>query len=267
MPRLLTIFEHRFILGMRVDVTRYEDAVQRVMDWAHLGQSRFVCASNVHMVMEAHDSSLFRRIVNSADMVTADGMPIVWTLRLMGAQSAQRVYGPDLMLQVCEEAARRKMPIGLYGGHPEYLTVLQSFLHEKFPELEIAYANAPPFTETTPAENDEVIRDINRSGARILFVGLGCPKQERWMVEHKGRIGAVMLGVGAAFDFFAGRVKQAPKWMQRLGLEWLFRLSQDPRRLWKRYGKHNPRFLWLMLMQLLGLANNAGNKLERTRNS
>lgn len=238
---------------MRVDPTSYAEATAKVLSWAQAGESRYVCVANVHMVMEAHDDPHFRALVNAADLVTPDGMPLVWILKRKGFPRQERVYGPELTLRVAEEAARRGVPVGFYGGHPEALEALVRNLKARFPGLQVAYAYSPPFRPLTPEEDREVVEAINASGARILFVGLGCPKQERWMAEHKGKIRAVMLGVGAAFDLHAGRVRQAPRWMQRAGLEWLFRLLMEPRRLWRRYLKHNPRFMLLALQELLQL--------------
>jgi N-acetylglucosaminyldiphosphoundecaprenol N-acetyl-beta-D-mannosaminyltransferase len=238
---------------MRVDPTSYEEATEKVLAWAAAEESRYVCVANVHMVMEAHDDPSFRALVNAADLVTPDGMPLVWMLRKLGYPHQERVCGPELTSRVCAEAARRGAPVGFYGGHPEALKALVRNLSARFPGLRVVYAYSPPFRPLTPEEDERVTEEINASGARILFVGLGCPKQEWWMAEHKGRVRAVMLGVGAAFDFHAGRVRQAPVWMQRAGLEWLFRLVQEPRRLWRRYLKHNPRFLLLSFLQLTGM--------------
>ena len=252
--------ERRLIIGMRVDATSYDDATWRVITWARAGDSRYVCVANVHMVMEAYDAPDFRRIVNVADLVTPDGMPLVWMLHWLGVPGQERVAGPELTLRVCERAALEGIPVGFYGGAPEVLDNLVSNLKARLPALEVTYAYSPPFRALTPAEDSQIIKEINGSGARILFVGLGCPKQERWMAEHKGRVQAVMLGVGAAFDFHAGKVPQAPAWMQRMGLEWLFRLATEPRRLWRRYAKHNPRFVVLALMQLFGLRRFEGER-------
>jgi N-acetylglucosaminyldiphosphoundecaprenol N-acetyl-beta-D-mannosaminyltransferase len=178
-------------------------------------------------------------------------MPLVWVLRRLGLKDQNRVYGPDLTLSVCRAAADAGIPVGLYGGTPEALDALQKVYQERLPQLQIAYAYSPPFRPLTRDEDEAIVQAINRSGARIVFVGLGCPKQEQWVAGHRDRVQAVMLAVGAAFDFHSGRVEQAPRWMQRSGLEWLFRLLMDPRRLWRRYFKHNPRFLWLIAWQLL----------------
>ncbi|MDR7588876.1 MAG: WecB/TagA/CpsF family glycosyltransferase [Armatimonadota bacterium] len=245
--------QHRYLLGMRVDATSYADAAQRVLTWARAGESRYVCVATVHMVMEAYDDPGFRYAVNAADLVTPDGMPLVWMLRRLGFPDQGRVYGPDLTLHVCGAAARESVPVGFYGGHPDALDTLVRNLQARFPGLRVVYAWSPPFRPLTKEEDTRVVQEINASGARILFVGLGCPKQERWMAEHRGRVRAVMLGVGAAFDFHSGRVRQAPRWIQEAGLEWLFRLAMEPRRLWRRYAKHNPRFVALALAQLFGI--------------
>jgi N-acetylglucosaminyldiphosphoundecaprenol N-acetyl-beta-D-mannosaminyltransferase len=243
----------RFVLGMRVDATSYEDAARSVVRWADEGRAAYVCAATVHMTMEAFDSAAYRRAVNGADLVTPDGMPLVWALKGLGARNASQVRGTDLMAHVVRRAAREGVPIGLYGGTPESLETLIRVLRARYPGAQIVCWIAPPFRPLTSEEDETITQEIVASGARILFVGLGCPKQERWMAAHKGRIPAAMLGVGAAFDFHAGRVRQAPHWMRTAGLEWAFRLLMEPRRLWKRYAKHNPRFVALFLLQILGL--------------
>ena len=182
-------------------------------------ESRYVCVANVHVTMESYDSAEFRTIVNDADLVTPDGMPLVWALRLFGVPEATRV-GPTLTVHVLERAAAAGVPVGFYGATPEVLTLLLQVCQRRFPTLRVAYAHAPPFRELTTEEDAKIIREINASGARILFVGLGCPKQERWMASHREAVNAVMLGVGAAFDFLAGVKPEAPVWMQRAGLEW-----------------------------------------------
>lgn len=242
---------YRDILNMHVDVTSYPDATKKVVRWAREGLKKYVCAANVHMVMESHDDPLFQDIVNKADLVTPDGVPLVWALRLLGVQDASRVYGPDLTLHVCKMAAEQSIPIGLYGGTPSSLEDFVQFLEKNYSGIKIACTIAPPFRPLTPEEDEHYINEINNSETRILFVGIGCPKQEKWMAEHKEKLNAVMLGVGAAFDFHTGRVRQAPSWMQQNGLEWLFRFLMEPKRLWKRYAKHNPRFVALFLRQIL----------------
>ena len=241
--------DSRLILGMRADRTSYQDSATRILGWAEGNESRYVCVANVHVTMESHDSADYRTIINAADLITPDGMPLVWALRLFGAHNATQVRGPTLIVHLLERAAAAGIGVGFYGGTPAVLKLLQGVCRERFPGLRIAYAYAPPFRPVTPSEDAEIVREINASGAGILFVGLGCPKQERWMGAHRGAVNAVMLGVGAAFDFLAGVKPEAPVWMQRSGLEWCFRLASEPRRLWKRYALHNPRFVALLVGQ------------------
>lgn len=254
--------ESRRILGMRVDATSEDDAAERIAAWARAGESRAVCVANVHMVMEAYDDPSFCELVNAADIVTPDGMPLVWGLRAMLVSGATRVYGPDLTPAVCARAARDGIPVGFYGGAPETLERCVANLRARFPALRVAFASSPPFRPLSEEEDTAIVRAIEASGARILFVGLGCPRQERWIAAHRGRIPAVMLGVGAAFDFLAGMKPQAPRWMMRLGLEWLFRLASEPRRLWRRYAVHNPRFVLLFARQLLRRRGREGRPEE-----
>ena len=239
------------VVGARVNSTSYSQATGTILDWSTRRESRYVCAANVHMLMESYDSPGYSQIVNSADIVTPDGMPLVWMMRMKGYPDQQRVYGPTLMLHVLEAAARKNVPVGFYGSSPKVLQSLLARLQARFPNLEVDYSFSPPFQEINQKEDAEIVECINASSARILFVGLGCPKQEIWMSEHRGRIQAVMLGVGAAFDFHAGVKAQAPAWIQKIGLEWLFRLVIEPRRLWKRYLYHNPRFVFLATLDLL----------------
>lgn len=243
--------DSRRILGSRIDALTFDTAIRRVLRWADRRESRYVCLSNVNNVMTAHFDPEFRRLSNGSDLVLTDGMPLVWGLKLLGIPGAERVNGPALMPRLCAAAARAGVPIGLYGGTPEVLAELRTGLPARFPGLDIAYAYSPPFRPLTADEDREVVDAVNASGARILFVGIGCPKQERWMARHRGAIEAVMLGVGAAFDFEAGRKPVAPHWMQRNGLEWLFRLATEPRRLWRRYLLFNPLFLALFAAQLV----------------
>ena len=171
---------------------------------------------------------------------------------MLGVHNATRVYGPDLTLAVLEQAARSGIAIGLFGASKEVADLFAKRMSERFEGLRIVYNYSPPFRHLTTEEDAQIVNDIVRSGARIVLVGLGNPKQERWMALHKGSVAAVMVGVGAAFDFLAGTKPQAPRWLMQAGLEWLFRLATEPRRLWKRYLKHNPRFVALLILQLLG---------------
>jgi N-acetylglucosaminyldiphosphoundecaprenol N-acetyl-beta-D-mannosaminyltransferase len=239
------------ILGMTVHEVDYDSSVDIIAQCAERTESSVICAANVHMVMEAFDDPVFKRIINSADLVTPDGMPLKWLINLLGGKLLDRVYGPTLALRICERAAAKSIPVGFYGGTPDSLTALTQALQLKFPLLRIDYAHSPPFRTLTVEEDTKAVHLIGSSGIRILFVGLGCPKQERWMHLHRESVPLVMVGVGAFFDFYSGRIRQAPAWMQRCGLEWLFRLLMEPRRLFKRYAYNNPRFVFLALIQLL----------------
>jgi N-acetylglucosaminyldiphosphoundecaprenol N-acetyl-beta-D-mannosaminyltransferase len=240
------------ILGMMVHATSYGHVTLLVREWAAQRSSRYVCVATVNQIMEAWDAAEFQRVMNAADIVTPDGMPLVWGLKLLGHRDASRVYGPDLTPIVLQMAMENQIPVGFYGGSPIALERLQRVVAKRFPTLQIKYAFSPPFRPLTHEEDEAVVAAINDSGARILFIGLNSPKQDYWMEAHRGRVRAVMLGVGAAFDFLAGTKSQAPRWMMKIGLEWFYRLMTEPRRLWKRYLKHNPRFVVLFTMQLLG---------------
>ena len=241
-----------YVLGMKVSDTSYAHARETIRAWAAAGESRYVCVAPVCSVMEAFVSPQFQRVMNGADLVTPDGVPVVWALRLLGHKSATRVYGPDLTPVLLEMASESGLPVGFYGGTPEALRLLLEVVTRRFPELRIAYSFSPPFRPLTPLEDEQVVAAINASGVRILFIGLNTPKQDYWMAAHKDRLRTVMVGVGAAVDFMAGTKPQAPRWMMPLGLEWLFRFATEPRRLWKRYLKHNPRYAVLLVLQLLG---------------
>ncbi len=239
------------ILGCRISAISRRDVLERVRVWVAEGSSRYIVVCNVHSVMTAWRDPQFRAVINGADLATPDGMPLVWGLRLLGFRRQERVCGPDLMLDLCRLAAAEGYPVFLYGGTEETLEKLQARLEGMLPALSVAGRFAPPFRPLSRQEDEAVTAMIAASGARIVFVGIGCPKQEVWMAAHSGTIPAVMVGVGAAFDFHGGRLRRAPSWMQRSGLEWLFRLLAEPRRLWRRYLVNNPLFVALFLHQLL----------------
>lgn len=242
--------EARYILGSRVDATSYEDAAARIIHWSRSEESRYVCVAAVSTVMIGHDEPPFRDSINAADLVTPDGMPLVWALKRLEIPTATRVRGTDLTITVLSKAAEAGIPVGFFGGEPEVLSILIREVRARWPRLNVAYSHSPPFRALSAAEDKGIVADIISSGTRILFVGLGCPKQERWLADHQGKIPAVMIGVGAAFDFLSGTKPEAPRLMQRAGLEWLFRLATEPRRLWKRYLTQNPRYLALIVQQL-----------------
>lgn len=239
------------IVGSCINVTSYEDACNQIQSWAIAHTSCYIIAANVHVVMTAYWSPSYQQILNNAALVTPDGMPLVWALRLLGHPQATRVYGPDLMLAWCQRASEKQLSIFLYGGTETMLQKLQERLQSQFSQLIIAGAYAPPFIEQTLAEEAKDIERINASGANVIFVALGCPKQEYWMARQHNQIQAVMIGVGAAFAFHSGEVKQAPRWIMAVGLEWLYRLTVEPKRLWKRYFINNPAFVLLFCLQWL----------------
>lgn len=240
------------IIKMNVNVSSPSHAIEKIRDWEVDRKGRYICVSNVHMCMEVFDDIGYAKIVNGSDLTLADGKPISWAQRALGQKSAQQVRGEDITLAICKEAEDRGFSVGFFGATEALLDHITLNLTERFPKLDVGYTCAPPFRPVTTAEDNKYVEAINSSGIGVLFVGLGCPKQEIWMAKHKIQINCVMLGVGAAFDFIAGSKKNAPLWMQRVGLEWLFRLISEPRRLWKRYLKHNPRFVWYFGLQLLG---------------
>ena len=240
------------ILKMPVAVTSYSQASKKIISASLQKKGRYVCVANVHMCMETFDDPQFSRVLYNADLVVPDSKPLVWSQFLLGKKKAAQVRGSDLLLNLCEKALKEGIPIGLYGGTPKSLNDFITFLKSKYPDLKIPFALSPPFRELTIKEDENHVELINASNVRILFIGIGCPKQEKWMAFHKDRVNCIMIGVGAAFDFFSGQKKQAPRWMQHAGVEWVFRLFSDPKRLWKRYLKHNPRFVYYFLKQLLG---------------
>lgn len=239
------------VLGAPIDVLTWDLAVDRIAGWAARHESRYVCICNAHSVVTATQDPRFAQAVAEADMATADGAPVAWMLRRLGHRQQEAINGPDLMLRCCERAAATGEPIFLLGGTEQTLALLRERLPARFPGLRIAGAISPPFRPLSDAEDREIVDAINASGAGTVWVGLGCPKQELWMAAHRGRVHAVMLGVGAAFDFHAGTVPRAPLWMRRRGLEWLHRLLSEPRRLWRRYLVTNTLFIVGALRQLV----------------
>ena len=240
------------VVGVPIDVLDWDDACRTIGRWASRRESRYVCICNVHSVVTARNDPEFMKVIEDADMATADGAPVAWMLRRLGHADQRRINGPDLMLRYCAQAAQRGERIFLYGNTPQTLDQLQQRLHQTFPGLKIAGSYSPPFRALTPEEDAEIVQRINDSGAGTVWVSLGCPKQERWMAAHRGRIQAVMVGVGAAFDYHAGTLQRAPLWMQQHGLEWLHRLWSEPRRLGRRYLVTNTKFLVQVARQLLG---------------
>ncbi|HEX7958500.1 MAG TPA: WecB/TagA/CpsF family glycosyltransferase [Terriglobales bacterium] len=243
------------ILGVKVDVSSIEEVARRVVEIADLGYTgncRYVCATSVHGLIEAHYDPAFRGILNQAEIIAADGVPLVWFSKLSGYPQAERVYGPDLTLAVCERSAVRKQRHFFYGGAQGVPNALGIELARKFPGLVVAGAHSPPFRELSPDEIANAAREINNARPDILWIGLSTPKQERLIARIAPFLHVpVALTVGAAFDFHTGRLRQSPRVLQALGLEWAFRLAVEPRRLWRRYARNNPRFMLLAAQQLM----------------
>jgi N-acetylglucosaminyldiphosphoundecaprenol N-acetyl-beta-D-mannosaminyltransferase len=232
------------VLGVGVSAITMDDAVRTITGWIVDGRQHYVCVTGVHGVMESQRDPELLSIHNNSGLTTPDGMPLVWASRWAGAGHVERVYGPDLMLELCALAAEKGWRSFFYGGREGVPELLASKLQARFPGLEVAGTYSPPFRSLTPEEDAAAVERINGTRPDLVWVGLSTPKQERWMAAHVGRITApVLLGVGAAFDIHAGVLPQAPRWAQRSGLEWLYRLFREPRRLWRRYLSNNPRFV------------------------
>lgn len=231
------------ILGTFIDAQGWDAALERIEGWASWRESRMVSICNVHSVVTARHDTAFAAALAASDLATPDGAPVAWMLRRRGFAGQPRVNGPDLTEKLCARAAGNGLTVYFYGSTAPTLERLMDALNRRFPGLRVAGAHAPPFRALSAEEDAEDIERINRSGAHIIFVGLGCPKQEQWMADHRGRVAGVMIGVGAAFDYHAGTLARAPLWMQRNGLEWLHRLASEPRRLWRRYLVTNTAFV------------------------
>lgn len=242
--------QHSDVLGTRIARESIYSAIERISEWARIRESRAVFFCNVHSVTTAMREKDFASVLAAGDACYPDGAPVAWMAGRLASTTQERVSGPDVMHSYLLLAAKRKEVVFLYGSTPEVLELLSRKLKEWFPELEV-FGYSPPFRDLTPKEDDEIIDRINRSGARTVWVALGCPKQERWISEHKGRVTAVMLGVGAAFAFHAGVMPRAPLWMRKVGLEWLHRLASDPKRLWRRYLYTNIVFVAAACRQLV----------------
>jgi len=242
------------VLGIQVNAIDYEVAVEQVIAAAQENRPFAVTALAVHGIMTGVMDDTHRYRLNHFDMVAPDGQPVRWALnRLHKAKLSDRVYGPTLMLKLCEQAAREALPIYLYGSREEVLIKLFENLRKRFPKLVVAGMQPSRFRRVSVEEKNGIVENIRASGTRMVFVGLGCPRQEVWVYEHREALSMPLIAVGAAFDFHAGLLAQAPPLLQRYGLEWLFRLLREPRRLWRRYFYLNPAYLTLLTMQLLRL--------------
>ena len=238
------------VLGAPIDAINWKQALDQIALWAARRESRVVCLCNAHSVVTASQDPEFAKVIEAADLATADGMPVAWLIRRSGHREQQRISGPDLMWEYCRAADARHESIFLFGNTEATLQSLRDRLVAEFPRLRIAGMISPPFRAPTAEEDTDTIEAINASGAGAVFVSLGCPKQELWMHAHRDRIRATMIGVGAAFDYHAGTLRRAPRWMQVTGLEWLFRFACEPSRLWRRYLVTNTLFIAGALKQL-----------------
>lgn len=251
------------ILGVGISAINMAIALTTIENWILHRESQYVCVTPVHSVMECQNDPALRKIFNRSGLTTPDGMPLVWLCRLLGHRHVERVYGPDLMLALCDRSVSSGFRHYFYGGRQGVAQELADKLARRYPGLQVAGTHSPPFRRLTPEEDAEIVRRINAANSDIVWVGLGSPKQERWMAAHIDRINAsVLIGVGAAFDFHTGVKVQAPHWMQRSGLEWFFRLVTEPRRLWRRYLVNNPLFLMRISTQLLGIQKYSLNTTE-----
>jgi exopolysaccharide biosynthesis WecB/TagA/CpsF family protein len=243
------------VFGVNYCATNYEEASDILIQEAKNRNSYACSALAVHGLMEAYKDHTFLYTVRNIDMVVPDGQPIRWALNSFHRLNLKdRVYGPTLTLHVLQKANKEQLKVYLYGSKPETLTKLSAFINVNFPNIHLCGIHPDRFREATPEEDQEDIAKINNSGAHIVLVGRGCPRQEKWVSTHRGKVNAVMMAVGAAFDFHAKTVRQAPEWMQQSGLEWLFRLMQEPGRLWKRYLTTNSLFVYLFIKHKLKLA-------------
>jgi len=242
------------VLGVGVSAIDMDMALARIDAWIEQRDRHYVCVCPVHSIMECRRSSEVRKIFNGAGMVTPDGMPVVWVARMMGQPHVRRVYGPDLMLAELEASVARGHRHFFYGGGPGVAERLASSMRARFAGIDIAGLHEPPFAPLDELCTAETAALINAAKPDIVWVGMSSPKQDRWMARMRPQLDApVLIGVGAAFDFLSGTVKQAPRWMQRSGLEWLYRLGTDPRRLWRRYLVDNPWFVWDVVLQMTGI--------------
>ncbi len=242
--------ERKKLIGCNISLGSYASFVSSIITQASSGQQFFyVCVANVHTVIEAHQSASFEEIINNADLVTPDGMPLTWALKFLYRLKQERVAGMDLLPDILLAAEKEEIPIAFYGGTNEMLNITKKYLDNTFPRIIVANMFSPPFRNLTLDEEAEIVKMLNNSGARIIFVVLGCPKQEKWMASMKGKVNAVMIGIGGALPVLVGMQKRAPVWMQQMGFEWFYRLSQEPGRLFKRYATTNFLFIYLLIKE------------------
>ena len=245
------LLEKQTVIGFPIVAESFTIQLNTVMGWAEQHLSKVVCVANVHMLVEAKTHPSFAKVLRHADMLTPDGMPLAWVISWLKLRYQDRVAGMDILLNVCRQAPNSGVSLFFLGSTPEILRGMRERLESEFPEVKIAGMEALPFRPLTSCEDEELTERLNNSGANIIFVSLGCPKQEWWMHHHYGKVDAVMIGLGGVFPIFSGIQKWAPEWVRRHGLEWAYRLMQEPKRLWSRYAKTIPPFVWLVCVQLV----------------
>ena len=250
-PNNETMLTKKEVLNFPISLGTYSEFVDEVIKLAESGRSSYVCVAAVHQLIEAHKDASFAQTSRQADLASADGMPIKWALKLLYNIKQDRIAGMDLLPSLLKQADQKSLAVYFYGGTQKMLDLTNNHVRQNYPNIRIAGSDSPPFRALTEAENDNYIQRINDSKANLVFVVLGCPKQERWMYQMKGRVQATMVGIGGAVPVMVGIQKRAPIWMQNAGLEWLYRLGQEPRRLWKRYMSTNSLFIYLVIAEKL----------------
>jgi N-acetylglucosaminyldiphosphoundecaprenol N-acetyl-beta-D-mannosaminyltransferase len=246
---------HKRVVSIDLSIINYPSALRQIIERGKQRQPGYICFSNAHMVIEAYRSLSFQRMVNNATFVFADGMPLVFALKWLYNIKQDRIAGMDFMPDVLKVCNQEALSVFLFGSTEEILLALESLIEKHYPNVRMVGKISPPFRILTDEENQSYVSQINHSGANIVLVGLGCPKQETWMAQHSNQINAVLLGVGGAFGLYAGKAKRAPLWMRNMGMEWLYRLAQEPKRLFKRYAITNTLFVWLLVKQLVSKSN------------
>lgn len=245
--------EKKNLFDISLSLGEYREFIKSITAAAKENESAYTCVANVHMLIEAHNDKSFANIVSNANVITPDGKPLTWALKILYHIRQERVAGMDLLPDLLESAVDNNIPVYFYGGTEELLGETKEFLHLKYPYLHVAGMYSPPFRKLFNEEEEEIINNINNSGAGLVFVILGCPKQECWMSTMKGHVKAVMIGVGGALPVMIGKKKRAPVWMQKAGMEWFYRLAQEPKRLFKRYAVTNSQFLFMLLKEFVRL--------------
>ena len=261
----LSFIPKKYVINSPVTALSFDEQMFLIMKWARMKESRIVCLANVHMLIEAYKEKQFNLILEAADLVTSDGMPLVWMLKLLGIRNQERIAGMDVFLRLCELCSSCKISLFFLGSKTEVLEKIRHRLNQDFPNLSIAGMESLPFRTLSETEDEALIQRINNSGAGIVMVCLGCPKQEYWMMQHRHKITAVMLGVGAVFSVYAGIQRRAPSLIRNYGFEWFYRLIQEPSRLWRRYYSTIPSFLLLALQQIIEEFNSLNS--EKLKNN